>query len=87
MPAPKKLRLNYGKLQISAFVQPMQEDIDDFHPICRACMPVQTKMRHMCEVTQLGFEDDIVHMIYQCTNCGRQWAWPFQVPHIMVGDE
>lgn len=81
MPAPRRLRATFGDTTISAFVMPMQQEIDDFHPYCKLCLSGPPTMVAIGEVTQYGFSDDLIYLVYKCKHCRRQWAWPFTVAH------
>lgn len=74
MPAPNKLTLRARGFKSSAFIL----DVENLWPgngiTCKECAPEVTNMELRCSVIVIGLGGEHVYTIYQCSNCGREWA-------------
>jgi RNase P subunit RPR2 len=79
MPAPKRLILNVGETQLSAFILPEMAVDDVPHVVCKECAPLKTKMRVEAEVTIIRRRTNQHYAVMTCNVCGRQFAIPYAV--------
>lgn len=85
MAPPKRLRIMYDDIAISASMLPEVSPDNADQVVCKNCSPRKTELMEVCSLVQFGFERDRFYTVFVCKTCHQQWAVPYYVSHAPEG--